>query len=89
MRKFMCVAAVLALFASGALAVDIQNKDSKKYDLKIESGASTTSTSIEGNTTKANACTECSVEVVGAGKVDAKGDDVVLIKDGAVTVEAK
>lgn len=77
-------AAGLALSASAA-AVDLKNEDSRKYEVKVEEGASTTSTSIEGNTTKVSICSDCKITVVGVGTVEASGSDVVVIKDGKLS----
>jgi hypothetical protein len=82
------VIVILVLFiAAHALAVDLVNKDGKKYEVKIHSGASTTNSSIEGGTTKLSICSDCKIEVVGVGEVDAEGSDKVIIKDGSLTKE--
>ena len=80
------IASAVVLFSSAAFAVDLQNQDGKKYDVKITQGATATSTSIEANTTVSNIFTGAgTVEVVGVGSVQASGDEVVVIKDGKVT----
>lgn len=84
LSRLALAAAVLA-FAGTAAAVDLKNEDSKKYDVKVEVGASTTSTSIEGNTTKVSICSDCKITVVGVGTVEASGSDVVVIKDGKLS----
>lgn len=86
--KRIAVVAVLLVFVAGnAFAVDLVNKDSKKYDVKIHSGASTTSSSIESNTTMMSVCSECKIEVVGVGEMEASGSDKVIIKDGKLDKE--
>ena len=84
MRALSCFALAAATlgFAATAAAVDLKNEDSKKYDVKVEEGATTTSTSIEGNTTKVSICSECKITVVGVGTVEASGSDVLVIKNG-------
>ncbi len=87
MRALSCFALAAATlgFAATAAAVDLKNEDSKKYDVKVEEGAATTSTSIEGNTTKASICSECKITVVGVGTVEASGSDVLVIKNGELS----
>jgi len=79
----VCVLAVL--IATGVGAVDLKNEDSSSYDLKIHDGPTTTSSSIEGNTTKVSICSDCKIEVVGVGTIEASGDDVVVIKNGELS----
>ncbi len=78
---------VLLLAAGGAMAVDLKNEDSRSYDVKIHDGPAVTSTSIDGNTTRVSICSDCTLEVVGAGSIQAAGDQVVLIKDGALSIQ--
>ncbi len=87
MEKTAVACAVILLTAIGAFAVDLKNEDSSSYEIKIHDGPSTTSTSIDGNTTRVNICSDCKIEVVGVGTVEASGDKVVLIKNGELTVE--
>lgn len=84
LARLALAAAVLGL-AGAAAAVDLKNEDAKKYDVKVEVGASTTSTSIEGNTTKVSICSECTITVVGVGTVEASGSDVVVIRNGELS----
>lgn len=82
-KKLLVASAVtILLSAQMALAVDLVNKDGKKYDIKVKSSSSTASTSIESNTTKQNICKECTIVVDGVGDIEASGDDKVVIKDG-------
>ena len=78
-----CVLALL--IAGGASAVDLKNEDSTTYELKIHDGPTTTSSSIEGNTTKVSICSDCRIEVVGVGTIEASGDDVVVINNGELS----
>ncbi|MFN7973859.1 MAG: hypothetical protein U0166_16175 [Acidobacteriota bacterium] len=87
MKKLLAATALMLIGARTTLAVDLINKDDKKYEVKIHSGASTTNTSIEGNTTQVSVCSECKIEVVDIGTVEAKGSDKVVIKDGKVAKE--
>jgi hypothetical protein len=85
--RHICVAvALLTLSAASVLAIDLQNQDDKKYEVKITQGATTSDTSIEANTTVGNiASGDAEIEVVGVGTIKASGQDTVLIKDGKVS----
>lgn len=87
MRQIAVACGVLLLVAGAVCAVDLKNEDSSSYDIKIHDGPSTTSTSIEGNTTRVSICSDCKIEVVGVGTVEASGDTVVVIKNGELSVE--
>lgn len=75
----------IGLFAFSTYAVDLKNADATRYEVKITSGAMTTSTSIDGNTTQANVCGDCEIEVVGIGKIRASGSETIVIRDGKIT----
>lgn len=78
---------VLSFFAVSVVgAVDLVNKDSKKYDVKI-SDVGTTHSSIEGNTTKSGICSDCEIEVVGVGTMRASGDEKIIIENGSLKKE--
>lgn len=87
MKRTTVMCAVVLLMVSGVFAVDLKNEDSSSYEIKIHDGPSTTSTSIEGNTTRVSICSDCTIEVVGVGTVEASGDAVVVIKNGELSVE--
>ncbi len=86
MKKCIAVFTMVCLMCSPVFAVDLVNKDSKKYEVKIHD-AGTTHSSIEGNTTKTSVCSDCEIEVVGVGKVKASGSEKVVIKDGKLSKE--
>ena len=79
----------IALLSGGLTlgAVDLKNQDSKTYEVKVHEGGATTNTSISGNTTKHSITSDGKIEVVGVGTIEASGDDVVVIKDGAISKE--
>jgi hypothetical protein len=83
MRRRLILGACAALLLSvTGYAADLKNEDGARYEIKISSGASTTSTSVGGNTTLSNVCSGCEIEVVGVGKVQVRGSEVAVIKDG-------
>lgn len=79
------VFASLLVFSTGAYAVSLQNKDSKKYDIRVKGSSGTMSTSISGGTIKNNICSSCKIEVKGVGSIDASGSDKVVIKGGSLS----
>lgn len=84
LRVFVCMFMLGGCFV---WAVDLKNEDSSSYELKIHDGPTTTHSSIDGNTTRTSICSDCKIEVVGVGTIEASGDDVVIIKDGKLSVE--
>jgi hypothetical protein len=84
-RKMILSACAAILFVITGLASDLKNEDNARYEIKISSGASTTSTSIEGKTLQSNVCGECEIEVVGVGKIQVKGSEVAIIRDGKLS----
>ena len=83
-NRVLSICAVILLAVTG-YASDLKNEDSARYEVKISSGASTTSTSIEGKTLQSNVCSECEIEVVGVGKIQVKGSEVAIIRDGKLS----
>jgi len=83
-----CIAAVIlvSFICLPAFAVDLVNKDSRKYEVKIHD-VGTTHSSIEGNTTKVSICSDCEIEVVGVGSMKASGSEKIIIKDGQLSKE--
>lgn len=79
------IALVFGLSLS-ATAGNLVNKDSTKYDLEISCGASTTSTSIGGNTTSMGAVHKnCKVKIKDGASFEVKDDKDVVIKDGKLS----
>lgn len=85
--KAIVISCALLFAASPAKAVDLKNEDSRSYIVGIHERSFTTWTSVSGGTTLYNICPECRVEVVGLGKVYASGEDIVVIKDGALDIQ--
>ena len=77
--------AVLLLLSASIFAVDLKNEDSQRYEVKIYEGSDTLNTWIDGNTTSPSICSDCEIEVVGAGRINVKGSEKVVIKDGKLT----
>jgi hypothetical protein len=77
----------LSFSAGAALAVDLVNRDSKSYKVKIHD-VGTTHSSIGSNTIRPSVCSRCKIEVVGVGTVKASGSGTkVIIKGGRLSVQ--
>lgn len=87
MMRMLVACVAVAVMVSAAAAVDLKNEDSTTYQLKIHDGPAVTDSSIEGGTTKASICSDCTIEVVGVGEIQASGDQVVIIRDGQLVAE--
>ncbi|WP_295618178.1 hypothetical protein [Chamaesiphon sp. GL140_3_metabinner_50] len=89
MKKVIALSIVFSsIFSAPALATDLTNKDSKKYEVKV-ADVGTLNTSIESNTTSLSICrTSCTVTVVGVGSLKITGKEkVIVIKNGALSLE--
>jgi hypothetical protein len=81
----LCACGVV-LLGLNVYAVDLRNEDTDLYRINISrSDASTAKTSIDGSSTQANVCSDCEIEVVGVGKIQVKGSEVAVIKDGKLS----
>jgi hypothetical protein len=87
-NKILVLSIVSFIFSAPALATDLTNKDSKKYEVKV-ADVGTLNTSIEKNTTSLSICrSSCTVTVVGVGSIKITGKEkVVVIKNGALSLE--
>ncbi len=81
-KRFATIFAALLLCAANILAVDLKNEDGVRYEVKIHDGPTTLNTSIDGNSTVANICSSCEIEVVGVGRIKVQNPDRLVIKDG-------
>jgi hypothetical protein len=75
---------ILGLAASAVLAVDLVNEDPRGYDVRIHT-VGRINTSINGNTTQMSVCSDCTIEVVGVGTIQASGSETVVIKNGSLS----
>ncbi len=86
MKKLLPLAGiVIALTSAAAFAGGIENKDSKTYKVDIIDGASTTETTIDGNTTNSSVCSDCKVKIHGVGTFKLSGSQTIVIQDGKGT----
>ena len=91
MKKIISIILVLALLAIGIFAANLKNQDSNRYEIKIIESLTTTNSSIDGNTTIQNICSDCPIQIVGddseTGRIKVGKDDVIVIKYGKLSKE--
>lgn len=76
----------LILVCSMTHAVNLQNKDSKSYGIKVKGRSSTMSTSISSGTTKGSIfSSSCTIKVDGVGEIDTCGSGRVVIRNGKLS----
>jgi len=88
MKKELIVTITLLLAAPVlAFSPRLENKDSHKYDVKIEC-LTTTNTSIGSNTsTTLSGNDGCTLHVDGVGSIKLENDKEYVIKDGKLSVK--
>jgi hypothetical protein len=86
MKKIL-VLALLVGAASLLQAADLRNTDSRGYGLEISSGASTTHTSINSNTTQSGGARDgAKIKIKETGStITVSGDKTVVIKNGQLS----
>lgn len=85
MKHLVLTSCMIFAMTSSALAVSLQNKDSKSYDIAVKGSSSTMRTSIQSGTTKGSICSSCTITVSGVGEITASGSDRVVIKNGKLS----
>lgn len=86
MLSAMVVAATVG-GAGAARAIDLRNEDGAAHEVTVTSSSMTRQLSVGGLTLSLVICVgECAFELPGVGVVRARGNDVVTLKDGAITV---
>jgi len=89
-RATALAAVMMALAATSARAVEIQNLDSKPYTLRILENGHSRDYVLGAGRDEGSFCTEdCSIEVLGVGKIDPIDADAATaqytIMDGVLT----
>lgn len=87
----LCFLETTAFTSTAALALNILNQDGKRHEVEVNFNYGTTKGSLKPNTKDiwySGTCEKgCKVKVKDIGQViDVKNDDLIVIKDGAVTV---
>jgi hypothetical protein len=95
MKALLCGLGVLAAMTTTALsgeakAIDLRNEDNSNYQIQITSSSMTRDIELRGLTLSLVVCVgECEFKVPGVGTAKARGNDVVLIRNGRIVTEAK
>lgn len=83
MKNLLIALGIVLLSTSNALAVDLQNKDSQGYSIKITEGGRSSEISIEAGQTLTKVCSSsCQVDIEGIGSINGKGSEKISIEDG-------
>jgi hypothetical protein len=81
------VAIVLTVAGVDAKAVDIANEDEQPYQLQVNIDGDEKVIFVPAGETVTGICEECSLSLDGEDTVDAKGDQVAMIRNGKLTVQ--
>lgn len=90
MRRLLggLIAAMAVLVGSGANAIDVRNEDQRSYQVQVTSTAMTRDMEVRGTSLSIVICVgECDFFVPGVGRTKARGNDVVLIRNGRIVTE--
>ncbi len=84
MNKLILAFAIILLGAGEAVAVDLINRDSRDYDVKIvTSNGSSYFISIGGRSSRSDICSSsCTIHLGESSPVTASGNETVFIVDG-------
>lgn len=94
MKALLCGLGVLAAMSAttikDAKAIDLRNEDERGYQIQITSTSMKRDVELRAMTLSLVVCVgECEFYVPGVGKTKARGNDVVLIRNGRIVTEAR
>jgi hypothetical protein len=92
MKALICGLGVVAAMSSvgEANAIDLRNEDERGYQIQITSSSMKRDVELRALTLSLVVCVgECEFYVPGVGKAKARGNDVVLIKNGRIVTESR
>ncbi|HRE89592.1 MAG TPA: hypothetical protein PK095_10690 [Myxococcota bacterium] len=93
MKAFIGGLVAVAAMAAGvgtASAIDLRNEDERGYQIQITSSSMKRDVELRALTLSLVVCVgECEFYVPGVGKTKARGNDVVLIKNGRIVTESR
>lgn len=85
MNKLLLTLTFLLLGAPSAIAVDLVNRDSKSYEVRVTSNGKSFDTSIDAATVINNICSSsCRIEVKGVDSIQATQNQTVVIENGSL-----
>lgn len=83
MKTLLIALGLVLLSTTNALAIDLQNKDSQGYLVKITEGGRSREISIEAGQTLTKVCSSsCQVDIEGIGSVNGIGSEKISIENG-------
>lgn len=86
----LAVAGMMAASMGTANAIDLRNEDERGYQIQITSSSMKRDVELRALTLSLVVCVgECEFYVPGVGKTKARGNDVVLIKNGRIVTESR
>lgn len=86
----LAVVAAMAASMGTANAIDLRNEDERGYQIQITSSSMKRDVELRALTLSLVVCVgECEFYVPGVGKTKARGNDVVLIKNGRIVTESR
>lgn len=83
---FASALAIGILMTIPAHAVDVQNEDKTPIEITISDEQGTDKMLVEPGESIADICEKCTV-TIGANTVTAAGDEVVVVRDGKISVQ--
>lgn len=95
MKALLCGLGLLGVVAStgfsgDARAIDVRNEDERGYQMQVTSSTMTRDMELRSMTLSLVVCVgECEFYVPGVGKTKARGNDVVLIRNGRIVTETR
>ncbi len=95
MKALFCGLGVLAAMTTTSMtgdarAIDLRNEDDRVYQIQITSSSMKRDVDLKALTLSLVVCVgECEFYVPGVGKTKARGNDVVLIRNGRIVTEAR
>lgn len=85
--KLILALGIVLLSSTNALAVELANKDSQAYTVKVtEEGSEPQEVSLEPGATQEVCNANCQIEIDGIGSVNATGTETISIENGAIVV---
>lgn len=87
MKKLMLALGIVLLSSTNALAVELTNKDSQAYTVKVtEEGSQTQEVFLEPGATQEVCKANCQIEIDGIGSINATGTETITIENSAIVL---
>lgn len=87
MKKLILALGIVLLSATNTLAVELTNKDSQAYTVKVtQEGSEAEEISLEPGATQEVCTANCQIDVDGIGSINVTGTEVLTIENGAIVL---